>query len=87
MPHGLPHWELRCGGLLSMEMPTDAVDTRPTARSTRTWFCDQSSGPFARRRDGTKPARPWQYRVERVPGGGVLGSQGNGPRRGSAGSK
>jgi hypothetical protein len=58
MPHGLPHWELRCGGLLSMEMPTDAVVWKADkADSMHTWFCDESSGAFARRRGGTKPAR------------------------------
>ena len=76
-PRGLPFVNLHCGGLLSWEcrqMRSFERQTRPTARVQ---FCDQSSGPFARRRGGTKPARLCRYRVEGIPCGGVLVGRGN----------
>ena len=51
----------------------------PQDSSTRTWFCDRSSGAFAQLMAGVLPARPRSPRVERASWARVLGGWGNGP--------
>ena len=61
-------------------MPTESGVRKGDERSgTRTWFCEQSDGPFASRRGGVCLTRPWRRRPEGVPARGVLGLPGNGP--------
>ena len=87
-----PSWTSRSHtarfGLLGLEhhhppvhgMPTFCGVRKGDERSgTRTWFCEQSDGPFARRRDGVCPARPWRRRPEGGSARGVMGLPGNGP--------
>ena len=48
---------------------------------TRTWFREQSDGPFAWRQDGVCPVRPWRRRSGGGSARGGLGLPGNGPTR------
>ena len=74
------HLGLECQHPPVHGMPTESGVRKGDERSgTRTWFCEQSDGPFAWRRGGVCPTRPWRRRPEGVPARGVLGLPGNGP--------